>query len=179
MQKWKLLSSKMAFDHKWFKLRQDKVKLPNGKILDEYFLMLRGDVVLIVPITEKGEFVLVRQYKHGAKEIITEFPAGFVDNNETTEEAARRELKEETGYSSQHLQLLTTAYASPTKVVGKTFIYLAKKAIQNKEIKLDETEDIEVFLKSKDEVLEMIKKGEICVNDSIAAFFLALEELKK
>lgn len=179
MQKWKTISSKMAFDHKWFKLRQDKVELPNGKILDEYFLWLYGSVILVILMTEKGEFVLVRQYKHGADEIIIEFPAGFVDEDETSEEAAKREVEEETGYSFQNLQLLTTTYANPTKAIGKTYIYLAKNAVQNKAIKLDETEDIEVLVKSEKEVLEMITKGEICVSDSIAGFFLALEELKK
>ncbi|HSA08700.1 MAG TPA: NUDIX hydrolase, partial [Candidatus Moranbacteria bacterium] len=168
MQKWKTISSKMAFDHKWFKLRQDKVELPNGKILDEYFLWLKGYVALIVPITEDGKFVLVRQYKHGADEIIVEFPAGFVDKNEAPEKAAQRELQEETGYSSDSLQLLSTTFADPTKAIGKIYIYLAKNAVQNKVIKLDETEDIEVLVKSEKEVLEMITKGEICVNDSIA-----------
>ncbi|HPN54787.1 MAG TPA: NUDIX hydrolase [Candidatus Moranbacteria bacterium] len=179
MQKWKTISSKMAFNHKWFKLRQDKVELPNGKILDEYFLWLKGYVALIVPITEDGKFVLVRQYKHGADEIIIEFPAGFIDGDETPEEAAQRELQEETGYSSDNLQLLSTAFADPTKAIGKIYIYLAKNAVRNKAIKLDETEDIEVLVKSEEEVLEMITKGEICVNDSVAGFFLALEALKK
>lgn len=174
-----MISSKMAFDHKWFKLRQDTVKLPNGKVLDDYFLWLKGEVVLVVPITENGEFVLVRQYKHGADEIIVEFPAGFVDEGEVIEEAAHREVEEETGYSFQDLQLLTTTYADPTKAVGEIYIYLAKNAVKNKEVKFDETEDIEVLLKDKDEVLEMIKNGEICVGDSIAAFFLALKELEK
>ena len=168
----------MAFDQKWFKLRQDTVELPNGKILDDYFVWLKGEVVLVVPITEKGEFLLVRQYKHGADEIITEFPAGFVDEGENLEEAAHREFEEETGYSSQNLQLLSTIYANPTKAVGKISIYLAKNAVQNKKVNFDENEDIEVLLKSRDEIIQMIKGGEISTSDSIAGFFLALEELK-
>ncbi len=179
MKKWKLISSKMAFDHKWFKLRQDKVELPNGKILDDYFVWLYGSVVLVVPVTENGKFVLVRQYKHGADEIITEFPAGFVDEGETAEEAARREVEEETGYSFQDLQLLATTYANPTKAVGKISIYLAKNAVQNKEAKPEETEDIEVLVKNKDEIMEIINNGEICTADSIAGFFLAIMELEK
>jgi adenine-specific DNA methylase len=74
---------------------------------------------------------------------------------------------------------LTSTYADPTKAAGRTFVYLAKNAIKDKEIKPDENEDIEVLVKSKDEVMKMIKDGEISVSDSIAGFFLALEELKK
>jgi len=179
MEKWKLISSKRAFDNKWVKLRQDTVELPNGKILNDYFVWESGDVVLVVPVTSEEKFVLVRQYKHGADEIVTEVPAGFMDENETPEQAAHREMEEETGYSSKEMKLLTTVHANPTKSNGKGFIFLAKDAIQNKEVNFDETEDIEILLKSKDEVLQMIQGGEICVGDSIAAIYLAIEKLNK
>lgn len=178
MEKWKLVSSKMALDNKWFKIRQDGIKLPNGKIIDDYFVWLYGDVVLVVLMTEKGEFVLVKQYKHGAGEFVIEFPAGVVDKGETPEEAAHREVAEETGYSFKDLKLLTTVHANPTKAIGKIFIYLAKNAVKNKEMRLDETEDIEVLIINKNEIAKMIESGEICTADSITGFFLALEKLK-
>ena len=85
MEKWKLLFSKLVFNNKWFKVRQDRVELPTGKIIDDYFVWPEGDVAFVAPVTEDNHLILVRQYKHGAGEIMIEFPAGYVDNGETPE----------------------------------------------------------------------------------------------
>lgn len=168
----------MALDEKWFRVRKDVVELPNGKVMDDYFLWLSGDVAMVVPVMPDGEMVLVKQYKYGADKELIEFPAGFVDGDEKPEAAALRELEEETGYSAEKLELLAKFSASPTKSDGKTFIYLAKNAVNNREMKLDISEDIEVLVKSKEEVMKMVENGEIGVSDSVAAFFLAMKKLK-
>jgi ADP-ribose pyrophosphatase len=178
MKKWEIIESQMAFESGWFNVRKDKVKLPNGKVLDDYYVWLRGDVSLIVPVTANNEFILVRQYKHGIGEIVTEYPAGFIDKRERPEVAARRELLEETGYGSDEVTLIATTCENPTKALGKTLIFLARNAHKMEDQKLDDTEDIEVFMKPWQEVLEMVRKGEIWITASIAATFLALEKLK-
>lgn len=177
-KKWKKISSVMALDERWFKVRKDVVELPNGKVLDDYFLWLSGDVAMVIPVTEDGKMILVKQYKYGADEEVIEFPAGYVDKNEDPEAAAKRELEEETGYSAKSLELLGEFHLSPTKSDGRTFIYLAKDVVKNKETKLDASEDIEVLEIPQEEVMDMIKKGEIRVSDSVAAFFLAIKKLE-
>ncbi|EKE11727.1 MAG: NUDIX hydrolase [uncultured bacterium] len=178
-KRWKRISSAMALDEKWFRVRKDVVELPNGKIMDDYFLWLSGDVAMIVPVTANGKMILVRQYKYGADEVLVEFPAGFIDKDENPEHTVLRELEEETGYSAKELELLGEFDASPTKSNGKTFIYLARNVINDKDMNLDISEDIEVLVKSKEEVMKMVERGEIRVSDSVAAFFLAMKKIGK
>ncbi len=177
MKKWKTLGSKLALDTPWFKVRQDKVQLPNGKTLDDYYVWLQGEIALVVPVTQKHEFVLVRQYKYAVDDVVIEYPAGFVDDHEQPEEAAKREFFEETGYASDALSVLAVFTESPTKVIGKTHVFFAPNAHRIATQQLDANEDIEILVKPWDEVLEMVIKGEIWATASVAATFLALKKL--
>lgn len=177
MKKWKTLETKLAFDSKWFKVRRDKVQLPNDKILDDYYVWLQGDIALIVPVTSNNEFVLVRQYKHAVDTTMIEYPAGFVGHKEKPEDAAKRELIEETGYYYGALSLLAVFSESPTKVVGKTYVFLARNVRHEAKQKLDENEEIEIMVEPCENVLEMVLQGEICATPSVAATFMALEKL--
>jgi 8-oxo-dGTP pyrophosphatase MutT (NUDIX family) len=179
MKKWKTLDSKLAFDHKWFKVRQDTVQLPHGKILDDFFVWLEGDVVIVVPITSENKFVIVKQYKHGSGEIVLEFPAGMIDHNEDSEKAAQRELEEETGYTGDTLISLGTVFNLPTKVVGQDYIFLMQNAKKTKEPSFDENEEIEVLELTQEQVMQMIVSGEIKVTGTITAFLLAVQKLNK
>ena len=127
---WKIHQSALAFDNPWMKVRKDSVELPNGKMIDDYFLWLEGDVAFVVPVTPDGKFLLVRQYKHGVGQPIIEFPAGMVDPGELPVHAAHRELAEETGYTTPALSLIGKLVNSPTKVVGLHYVYLAEHAEQ-------------------------------------------------
>lgn len=177
MKKWKKLDSKLALNTRWFTVRQDKVQLPNGKILDDYYVWLQGDIALVVPITEKHELVLVRQYKYAVDDVVIECPAGFVDEHEQPERAAQRELLEETGYSSDSLSALAVFTESPTKVIGRTHVFLAHNVYRAIMQQLDTNEDIEILIKPWKEVLEMVAEGKIWVTPSVAATFLALKKL--
>lgn len=117
LHKWKLLNSKIAFDNPWFSVRQDAVQLPSGKVLDDYDVWLQGDIVLVVACTSAHDMVLVRQYRHGVREMLIEHPAGYVDEGENPEGTARRELLEETGFSAGDLRPLATFTSMPSKVV--------------------------------------------------------------
>lgn len=161
------------------KIRQDVVELPNGKILDDYFLYEEGDVAMVVPVTEKGEFVLVKQYKHASDDIMIEFPAGYVDEGEKPQEAAIRELKEETGYSGNEITPLTQLINAPTKVVSNIYIYLALNVKQTHDPRRnqDENEEIELLILPFKKVQEMIRRGKIKVSATVAAFYLVSEKL--
>ncbi|MEO0541534.1 MAG: NUDIX hydrolase, partial [Cyanobacteria bacterium P01_A01_bin.105] len=127
LKKWKRLSSQLAFDHRWYKVRQDRVQLPDGNVIDDYFVSLRPDVAMVLPITANQEIVLVRQYRHGAGEILLELPAGTFDPaQEQAAVAAQRELQEETGYLADALEPLATLYDNPVKETNRIHLFLAQ-----------------------------------------------------
>jgi len=180
LQCWKLLSSKFVIDRQWCKVRQDAVELPTGEVVDDYFIHVRPDIALVLPITPEGEIVLVRQYRHGVEEILLELPAGsFNPDEESAESAARRELVEETGYVTKSLVKLATLYDNPVKDTNEIHLFLAKNVRKLAEQQLDITEAIEVVLLPVDAVMQRVAAGEICVSGTVSALFLGLNFLQK
>lgn len=102
-------------------------------------------VVAIVPITERGEVLMVRQFRPAVNNFVIEFPAGLVDQNESMEDAARRELLEETGYTAKELSFLIEGPLSPGLPAEILTVYLAKGLMFKGITQRDETENIEVF----------------------------------
>jgi len=180
IQKWKTLRSEMVLDHRWYKVRREEVQLPDGQILDDYYLSVRPDVVLIFPVTPDNQVIMVRQYKHGAGEVLLELPGGVVDQtDESYEAAARRELLEETGYASDQWTKLAVIYDDPTKNTNHFHLYLALNAYPTSAQKLDETENILVEKIRLAQVKAKALTGEITVANSLAIILLALEKLKE
>ncbi|MBD2484648.1 NUDIX hydrolase [Planktothrix sp. FACHB-1365] len=179
IQKWKRLSSYFVFDHPWCRIRQDKVELPNGIIIDDFFIHVRPDIALVLPITEQQEIVFVRQYRHGVEQILLELPAGaFNPEKETPEAAALRELTEETGYIAESIVKLATLYDNPVKDTNSVHLFLANSVKLLSTTSLDITEEIEVVLIPIEAVWLKIQTGEICVAGSVAALFLGLNYLQ-
>jgi len=172
MKKWKLISSKIALDEDWFRIRQDKVKLPNGKVIDNFFVWLVEDVCMIIPVNKEGKFILTREYKYASGKIMTEFPMGLINKGEKPEKAALRELEEATGYIPKKMTLLGKIKQEPVKRLGDLFVYLAEDVVSSGRKKFDKTEDIEITTKTHTEVINMILNGKICNSASLASMFL-------
>jgi ADP-ribose pyrophosphatase len=178
MEKWQILKSQMIIDHQWCQVRQDQVKLPHGQIIDDFFVNVRPDIALILPLTCQNEIVFVKQYRHGVGEILLELPAGaFLPEEENPILAAKRELVEETGYIADDLIPLGILYDNPVKDTNKIHLFLAKNVHKSGEQTLDITEDIEVILIPINQVMTMINQGKITVSGTITAIFLGLNKL--
>lgn len=178
LSKWKILNSKMVINNQWCKVRQDEVELPNGQIVDDFFVNIRPDIAVILPITQQKEIVFVRQYRHAVGAILLELPAGaFHPEEEDSVVAAARELEEETGYVAEQLIQLATLYDNPPKDTNNIHLFLAENVHLASQQRLDITEDIEVVLIPVSEVIETIAQGKICVSGTIAAIFLGLDFL--
>lgn len=176
---WKLLKSEWILQNKWYKVRKDTVEVRPGKIVDDYYVGVLEDYVMIVAITEDKIVPLVRQYKHGAGDVVTELPAGAIDDGEDPLAAAKRELREETGYTADSWEQLGYFYKSSAKSRGgNAYIFLAKNAKKTSGQDLDDTEDIEVIEKLFQEALAMAKSGELQGIDTVLALLLAEEKLK-
>jgi len=144
MQKWKLLESKYIIQRPWATLRVDKLELPNGNIKDEYYVLEYPTWVNMVAITEDGNVLFVKQYRHGADQIMVELPAGVVEDDEEPEVAARRELLEETGYAFDKIEYICELFANPATSGNLTYTYLLTGGKKVQEQDLDSSEDIEV-----------------------------------
>lgn len=174
-KRWQLLRSRLVFNHRWYKVRQDEVRLPTGEIIEDYFVSVRPDIALVLPITAEREVIFVHQYRHGAGEVLLELPAGTFDpRQEAAEVAAQRELKEETGYSAEALIHLATLYDNPVKETNKIHLFLAHPVRYGGEQQLDVTEDIDLVKLPLDQVNTKISQGEIAVSGTIAALHLGL-----
>lgn len=179
IKKWKILNSQMVINNQWCKVRQDEVELPNGKIVDDYFINIRLDVALVLPITSNQELVLVRQYRHGVGEILLELPAGTFDAQiEDPQVAALRELREETGYIAETAIPLGFLYDNPVKDSNKIYLFLAQDVKKVGQQTLDLTEDINVVLIPVSNIMQKITTGEINVAGSVAAIFIGLDYLQ-
>ncbi|MGK7929877.1 MAG: NUDIX hydrolase, partial [Microcystaceae cyanobacterium] len=178
IQKWKTLNSQWVLNNQWCQVRQDKVQLQNGTIIDDFFVNVRPDIVIILGLTPQKDIIFVRQYRHGSGQILLELPAGRCDSNqEPIEEAAMREFREETGYDSQQWISLGSIYENPIKDTQQIHLFLALDAVKTGEQQLDITEEIEVVLIPFDQVESRIFNGEICVAGTISTIYLGLNYL--
>jgi 8-oxo-dGTP pyrophosphatase MutT (NUDIX family) len=170
MRKWKIIKESDVSPSKWFPVLRHTVELPDGKIVDDYFISPMGNVAMVLPITSKKEIVLVKQYKHALGEILIELPAGFQQKGKTLEESAIAELEEEVGIktTTDKLVFLGKTANNPTKTTHVTYCYLARDLEFNSEQNLEETEEIEIIKVSPQKALEMVRDGDIWVADSVA-----------
>ena len=179
MKKWKTLKSKYILKNPWLNVRQDKCQMPNGKEIDNFFVLERPDWILVFPVTKNKEVILVKQYKHGIGKIILELPAGGVDESDrSTLAAAKRELREETGYSGGAWSKEGEWIHEPSGQTNKITFYIAKNVKKKFKQSFDITEDIEVIKVPIKSMRRMIEKGEIKTQGHIAAILIALEKIK-
>ncbi|MBV6397285.1 MAG: ADP-ribose pyrophosphatase [Anaerolineales bacterium] len=169
---WKILESKYIRP----RVRIDTVELPNGKTFQPMVFEYRRWATVFA-LTEQNEVVLIRQYRHGAQNIVWELPGGIVEDGEEVEAGARRELLEETGYDSSDLIEIGRVSPNPASHTNTVYAYFAGRAKFTQEQHLDEAEEIEVHLIPLDEVIAMAKRGEIPSALHVAVLFHALAHM--
>lgn len=176
IKKWKLIKEENVSPDPWFPLYKHVVKLPSGKIINDYYISKLGNVAMIVAVTKDKKIIFVRQYKHGADEVIIELPAGRVEKGRNPIDCAKQELTEETGYIATKLISLGNIYFEPSKDTLKVYGFITGVNEVTKHQSLEVTEDIEVLLIPAKDVDKWIKSGKIKSSDTLA--FLKLAQLK-
>lgn len=178
MEKWTLLDSKYIIQRPWATLRVDKLQLPNGNIKDEYYVLEYPTWVNMIGITEHNTILFVRQYRHGARKILVELPAGVVEEGEEPERAAQRELLEETGYAFDSIEYICELYANPATSGNLTYTYLLRGGKKVQEQCLDNSEDIEVVEMSIEEAKTFLFNNQIGQALHTAALFYTFKHLE-
>lgn len=160
-KEWKTLDSEYIIRRPWLTARRDRVLLPTGVIHEEYYVLEYPTWVNVIARTKDGQFVMVRQFRYGLGVTLTELCAGVAEAGETPEQAARRELAEETGYTGGRWRLLTVSSANPGSLNNLSYSFVAEDVELTGGQHLDETEDVEVVLMSLQEVAEMLRRDEL------------------
>ncbi len=160
IKNWDLIDSKIDRDYRIFRINAETSLSPRTNRTGQFYVIDTNDWVNIIPITKDGYVVMIKQYRHGSKNITLEIPGGLVDD-ESPEKAALRELLEETGYQGDGVTYLGATNPNPAIFNNLCHTFLVKNVKKVSDINLDDNEDIEVVLKPLSEVSRLIADGSI------------------
>lgn len=167
----RVIASRRIHEGRILNLREDTVELPGGRrALRE--VVEHAEVVAIVPMDAAGHVLLVRQYRLPAGQVLLEVPAGGVDPGESVEEAAQRELQEETGHGAGRWRRLGGFFVSPGYCTEFIHAFLAEELVESV-AEADFDEQIAVERVPLGEALRLVESGEIRDGKSIIALLLA------
>ncbi|KCZ51786.1 NUDIX hydrolase [Hyphomonas pacifica] len=142
---WKILESRQTFKDKFLSVRTDKCEREDGHIVPAYHVLEFTDWATIIPITDEGNVVLIREYRHAGEIVLLGVPGGVMDPDESDPEgAAVRELREETGYTAREMLPVGTCYPNPAVQDNQLHYFLALGCTLTHEQSLDPNEEIEV-----------------------------------
>ena len=172
----KTMKSEKIYEGKVVNLRIDTVELPDKKYSKREIVEHPG-AVGIIPVTDDNCLILVKQFRKPIERFLLEIPAGKLEVNEEPRETANRELKEETGYSSNKMEYLMEFYTSAGFSNEKVYLFLATDLVQGEPCP-DSGEFIEVVKISIEDLLKMVDRGEIVDSKTIIGINLADKYIK-
>ena len=161
LKPWEQLSEESLVQYKVFHVRKARRRSPRTGEDIGLFILDTVDWVNLVAFTKQQDLILVRQYRHGTCEFTLEIPGGIVHGDEDLELAARRELREESGYGAGEMVRIGRAAPNPAFQTNHITTYLARGCELEGELIQDQGEDLEVVLVPQDQVEEKVRAGEI------------------
>jgi ADP-ribose pyrophosphatase len=168
---WPCIRSQSVQSFRVFSIRTDTTVSPRTGIEHDFYVIETQDWVNIIPVTADHRVVMVRQYRHGSREVTLEIPGGLVDPGENPEGAAARELLEETGYQAEKVAKMGVSNPNPAIFNNRCYTFMARNVRKVRDPAPDQTEDIEVVLIPLVDIPELIRKGEIDHAIVISAFY--------
>jgi len=162
LKEWPLVTSETLLSLRVFELRRNRCRSPRTGAEHDFFVLSGRDWCNTVPLTDDGEVVLIRQFRHGTRETTLEIPGGIIDPGDASPaEAARRELLEETGCEANIIESIGVVAPNPAIQSNACYSFVARGVKQVAEPKLDAAEDIEVVRLPLHEIPRRIAAGEV------------------
>jgi ADP-ribose pyrophosphatase len=172
-----LIKSETLLQGRAFKVKRDYLKTPNGAET-KLEIIEHGGSVVIVPIDNDGNLLLVRQYRHAAQQELLELPAGTRNEQEPFEECAAREIREETGMQAGKLQKVGDFYLAPGYSTEFMAVFLATD-LKHNPLEADFDEFLQVEKLPVKQAAELFQSGKMLDAKSLAAWLLAKPHLEK
>jgi ADP-ribose pyrophosphatase len=154
----------------------ERIELPDGRVIDAFLWVRTRDFAIVVAVTPDRRVVLERSYKHGPRRVATSLPAGYIETDEAPLDAARRELREETGYEATRWRPLGSFTVDGNYGVCVEHVFLAEDARRVPDVDRtghDDLEEIEMFTLPFDDAIAALRDGEVAQLSSAAALALA------
>jgi len=164
------ISEELIHKNPWYSYKHDKYEKPNGEEGDYYYTETNG-FVLIVPVLDDGRIALIMQYRYLSEKQSMEFPGGGIDGDESPIEAARKELKQETGFLAKEMIKMGVFESANGMSKNSVHVFLAKVSVQKNQ-ELDDTEEIEILYRNPEDIERMIKNNEIFCGSTMAVWSL-------
>ncbi len=168
---WTRKQSKAVADCRIFKVREDHCQRDSDGKAATFFVLENPDWVNVIALTADQQVVLIEQFRHGSEEIILEIPGGMLDENEDQEFAAKRELLEETGFSSGEFVYLGKSRPNPAIQNNWIYHYAALNCKKNGETDFDEHESVITKLVPLADISGLIESGKITHSLAIVGFY--------
>ena len=173
---WKTIDSEEVFDTPWMSIYHNQFELPNGKRGNYFFMHTKGSS-MIIPVMDDGKILLVKQFRYLMDKALLEIPCGGIKEGQTDSEAARSELKEETGFDCKRLKKIGkfVPYNGLSDEYCTVFI---ARSLFKAQSNPDETEQIEVVSHTPAEIETMIDKGKIIDGMTIAGWTIGKRHIR-
>ena len=177
-QAWQVLLKKTLLERApWISVWVERVQLPNGVVIDDYFRLELRSWVAVFAVTEDGRVPLVWQYRHGVGQYLLELPAGYLEDGEAAETCARRELREEVGCAAASFEPLGSFTMLPERSGMTMHVVLARGAQQVGGQQLEATEEITVRWLTLAELRQAWRDGRVSAASHATAIAHALDVL--
>jgi 8-oxo-dGTP pyrophosphatase MutT (NUDIX family) len=158
---------------RWLEIHEEHVRLANGHEIEEFHVIDAPSWTAVLAVTEDDEVALVRQYRHGIAAESLELPAGIIEAGEEPLDAARRELREETGYVAERWEPIATFVTEPSRHTARAHFFCALGAKPLAERALDASEELDLVVVPKRDLLDLVVRGDISHGVHVGAILLA------
>lgn len=164
---WKTIKSEEVLATPHVSVNKDMVKLPDGAVIEDFYTVTIPDAAMVCALTPDGDILLKTEYRYAIGDDVIECPAGMFDEGEKDPfVVAKRELLEETGYTSESWTYLGETLESTSKLTNRMHLFLARDCVKVAEQKLDENEHLELLKVPFETAVEMVMDGRINANST-------------